>query len=86
MAKNKNSFNPASGLFNQENKETAPIVTNVKIEPQRTQGRKGHKLPRINMAFQPINHEYIKRVSRQKGISMTDYVNQLIDNERNHNS
>lgn len=47
-----------------------------------TQGKKGHKLPRINMAFSLENHEFIKRRSRQIGISATDFVNQLIDRER----
>lgn len=47
-----------------------------------TQGRKGHKLPRINMAFTPENHEYIKRTSRQQGISATEFVNNLIEEDK----
>lgn len=47
-----------------------------------TQGKKGHKAPRINMAFSPDNHEWIKRRSRQLGVSATKLVNTIIDRER----
>ena len=47
-----------------------------------TQGRKGHKAPRINMAFNPDNHAWIKTRSRQLGISATEFVNTILDNER----
>ena len=47
-----------------------------------TQGRKGHKAPRINMAFSPDNHAWIKTRSRQLGISATEFVNTILDNER----
>ena len=47
-----------------------------------TQGKKGHKAPRINMAFSPDNHEWIKRRSRQLGVSATKLVNTIIERER----
>lgn len=47
-----------------------------------TQGRKGHKSPRINMAFSPENHAWIKTRSRQLGVSATEFVNTILDNER----
>lgn len=47
-----------------------------------TQGKKGHKAPRINMAFSPANHKWIKSRSRQLGISATALVNTVIDHER----
>ena len=53
-----------------------------KIEFGATQGKKGHKAPRINMAFSPENHEWIKRRSRQIGISATEFVNSILDRER----
>lgn len=43
-----------------------------------TQGRKGQKLPRINMAFSQDNLEYLQRISRIEGCSMTEYVNRLL--------
>ena len=47
-----------------------------------TQGRKGCKAKRINMAFSDENHEWIKRRSRQQGVSATDFVNSILDRER----
>lgn len=49
---------------------------------EETQGRKGHKSPRINMAFSPDNHAWIKTRSRQLGISATEFVNSILDTER----
>ena len=53
---------------------------------QSTQGRKGQKLPRINMAFSEVNLEYLQLMSRIKGISMTAYVNSLIESDREKNT
>lgn len=47
-----------------------------------TQGKKGHKAPRINMAFSPDNHKWIKTRSKQLGISATELVNTIIARER----
>lgn len=48
-----------------------------------TQGKKGQKLKRINMAFSDTNHEYITHESRRRGISSTAFVNYIIDEYRN---
>lgn len=40
-----------------------------------TQGRKGCKAIRINMAFTPEIHEYIKTMARVRGESITDFTN-----------
>lgn len=47
-----------------------------------TQGRKGQKLPRINMAFSPENLEYLQLMARVRGCSATEYVNRLIAADR----
>lgn len=47
-----------------------------------TQGRKGNKMKRINMAFSDENHEWITKESRRRGISATQYVNDLIATAR----
>lgn len=44
-----------------------------------TQGVKGKKLPRINMAFSSDTYEYIKRESRIRGLSATAFVNYIIE-------
>lgn len=45
------------------------------IQEMKTAGRKGVKLPRINLAFAPDVYEYIQIMSRVRGESMTDFVN-----------
>jgi len=48
---------------------------------RRTQGRKGCKLDgqRINLLLTPENHEFIKQVSKVSGLSMTAYINTVIE-------
>ena len=41
----------------------------------RTMGRKGCKAIRINMAFTPEVHEYIKTMARVRGESITEFTN-----------
>ena len=47
-----------------------------------TQGKKGQKLPRINMAFSPENMAHIQLMGRIVGCSATEYVNRLIAADR----
>lgn len=54
-------------------------------EVQNTQGRKGAKLPRINMAFSPSNLEYLRVMAGIRGVSITKYVNALIERDREQN-
>ncbi len=90
--KKSSSFGADEGLFfnAQQVQEVTPAkninhsniaqeVQEVKKELGTTQGKKGQKLKRINMAFSDSNHEYITRTSRQLGISSTAFVNQIID-------
>lgn len=44
----------------------------------KTQGRKGCKATRINMAFWSENHEFIKTMARISGKTMTEYTNLVI--------
>lgn len=54
-------------------KEAAEAMAALK-----TSGRKGVKLPRINLAFTPDNYDYIKTMSQVRGESLTEFVNHLI--------
>lgn len=47
-----------------------------------TRGRKGVHLPRINMAFTPENHEYIKTMAFITGQTMTEFLNDIITEYR----
>lgn len=50
-----------------------------------TQGRKGEKQQRINMAFSPENLDYMRTMAGLKGISVTRFVNELIAQDREKN-
>ena len=47
-----------------------------------TQGKRGAKAQRINMAFTPSNIDFIRIMAKLKGQTMTQYVNSIIDRER----
>lgn len=51
----------------------------------KTQGQKGAKLDRINMAFTADNMDYIRTMSKLKGQTMTQFVNILVAEEREKN-
>lgn len=52
---------------------------NARMHGMRTQGRLGCKMPRINMAFTPENHAFIKFAARYKGMNLTEFVNYMIE-------
>lgn len=49
-----------------------------RMEALQTQGRKGVKAIRINMAFTPSNHEFIKVMAMASGKTMTEFTNLVI--------
>lgn len=67
-----------------KNKQPAisPQEAEQRAEEMRTQGRAGAKLPRINMAFTPANHEFVKIMSRVTGRNMTSFTNYVIEQYR----
>lgn len=77
-------FNIKDNLEVQEVQKVQGVqeVYEVQKEIGTTQGKKGQKLKRINMAFSDVNHEYITKESRRRGISSTAFVNQIIDEYR----
>ena len=54
-------------------------------DTQDAQGRKSAKLPRINMAFSPQNLEYLRVMAGIRGMSITKYVNTLIERDQEQN-
>lgn len=64
--------------------QNAPGVHDVlqAQEEQRTQGRAGMKASRINMAFKPSNLDYLHKIAGIKQVSLTAYVNSLIEADR----
>lgn len=60
----------------------ADVVSAVPSGLTGTRGRKGQKLPTMNMRFSPENYEYIRRESAVRGLSATGFVNWLIETYR----
>lgn len=48
-------------------------------EQGRTQGRKGCKMHRFNMAFSPKAYQFLSCMARVRGETMTSFVNHLIE-------
>lgn len=44
------------------------------LTDRRTQGRKGIKMPRINMAFTPEVHDYIRTMAQARGQTITQFT------------
>lgn len=55
-------------------------------EEGKTKGRKGCKAIRINMAFTPEVHEYIKTMARVRGESITDFTNAVFARHMEENA
>ena len=48
------------------------------MQNMKTNGRKGVKLPRINLAFAPDVYEYCRTMARAAGMNYTDFVNMIL--------
>lgn len=53
--------------------EAAEAMQNLK-----TAGRKGVKLPRINLAFSPDLYDYVRTMARARGETLTEFVNHIL--------
>lgn len=56
----------------------SPAEAAERREAMRTQGRKGVKSVRINMAFSDSNHEFIRVMAKATGNTMTQFTNLVI--------
>jgi len=52
------------------------------LESLQTSGKKGVKLPRINLAFTPANYEFIKTMAQVRGQNLTEFVNDMLTEAR----
>ena len=86
-----NSVNVTGAMAPDQQEERRPRKTYTEqeeekyLQDRRTMGRKGIKLPRINMAFSPEAHDYIKTMARVRGESITDFVNVIIADHMDRN-
>ncbi len=51
-------------------------------EELKTSGRKGAKMPRINIALAPSNVEYVETMAQVTGMSKTAYINLCLKQHR----
>lgn len=72
----------AASQSNQQGK-ASPQEQAERAAAMKTQGRKGCKAGRINMAFTPDNIEFIRVMSKASGKNMTEFVNLVITAYRN---
>ena len=85
--KNAFSLNPDSFKENAQDAQEVCTTSTIstrgetqevqEVEFGATQGKKGQKAPRINMAFSPDVHRWIKTYSRQQGQTATELVNNI---------
>ena len=70
---------PAPKEIPRRSRKQAPTVDEIQQarEQGKTQGRKGVKAVRINMAFAPDIHDYIKTMARVRGESVTEFTNHV---------
>lgn len=48
------------------------------MQDMRTTGRKGVKLPRINLAFSPEIYDYVRTMSKVTGMTYTEFINRIL--------
>lgn len=68
-----------------ERKTYTEEETAAALESMKTSGKKGIKLPRINLAFSPANYDYIKTMAQVRGEDMTTFLNHIIEESRHTN-
>lgn len=55
-------------------------------DARNTQGKKGMKADRMNMAFSHENFEYVRTMAGIHKMTMTKYINHLIEEDRERNA
>ena len=71
---------PAPAALPRKRKGEQPTADEIELarETNQTRGRKGFKMLRVNMAFYPDTHDYIRTMARVRGQTITQFVNDLI--------
>lgn len=52
------------------------------VESMQTSGKKGVKLPRINLAFTQSNYDFVKIMAQVRGQSLTEFINDMLTEAR----
>lgn len=79
---------PAPQQIKRRSRSIDPTAEEIKTarEQGKTQGRKGVKAIRINMAFTPEIHDYIKTMARARGESVTQFTNYVFSQSMEQNA
>ena len=64
----------------------SPEEAKKRAKEGNTRGVKGAKMPTINMRFKADNFEYLQVMSGLKGISVTAFCNEIIEQHREKNA
>lgn len=78
-------FAPRTDLTQEVQKQETRSIRSLhkkSLEIGTTQGRKGLKLKRINMAFSDENYLFVQKEARRQGMTMTAFVNAILDDYR----
>ncbi len=62
----------------QQQGKASPQEAKQRAQELRTQGRKGCKAVRINMAFSPDNYDFVKIMAKASGRTMTEFTNLVL--------
>lgn len=82
MAKGKGFDTKKEKPLYQELEEEVTQEVQDPYNSQDTQGKKGKKAERMNMAFSLSNYEFLRVMAGWEEVTITTYVNRIIEEER----
>lgn len=79
---------PAPAAIRPRKRDTPPTEEEIQAarEQSRTRGRKGIKMLRVNMAFTPEVHDYIRIMAQAHGQTITQFTNAVFKNDMKRNA
>lgn len=79
---------PAPAAIPHRKRDTMPTAEEIQLarEQSRTRGRKGVKMLRINMAFTPETHDYIKTMAQISGLTITQFTEMVFQKSMEENA
>lgn len=63
-------------------REATPAEAKLRRAKLQTQGKKGAKAKRINLAFSDVNYDFVSTMASMTGKTMTHFVNYILDEYR----
>ena len=76
---------PAEAQLVKGTKYTAEEIRELQ-EAGKTKGRKGVKMIRVNMAFTPTVHDYIRTMAKSRGQTITQFTNHVFTKSMEENA